>query len=109
MPELVDCVALAETREAAIASVQEKVRTRLLNTQILHQPLTNRIRGYTNQVPSGSPVPYGGKPSFRAGLTAFADLRKIRGLRPAFVGDVAVRVSEALATKERQRLPLGEG
>ncbi len=35
VPELVDCVTSAETREAAIAAVQEKVTARLKNTEVL--------------------------------------------------------------------------
>ena len=35
VPELVDCVALAESREAAIAVVQEKVTARLKNIEVL--------------------------------------------------------------------------
>lgn len=41
VPELADCVALAETREAAIASVQEKVRSRLLNIEVLTLEVSN--------------------------------------------------------------------
>jgi predicted RNase H-like HicB family nuclease len=35
VPELVDCVASAETRESAIAAVQEKVTARLKNIEVL--------------------------------------------------------------------------
>lgn len=35
VPELVDCVVSAETREAAIAAVQEKVTARLKNIEVL--------------------------------------------------------------------------
>lgn len=35
VPELPDCVASAETREVAIAAVQEKVRARLANIEVL--------------------------------------------------------------------------
>jgi hypothetical protein len=35
VPELTDCVTLAETREAAIATIQEKVRARVVNIEVL--------------------------------------------------------------------------
>lgn len=35
VPELPDCEALAETRNTAIAAVQDKVRTRLANIEVL--------------------------------------------------------------------------
>ncbi|ARV62575.1 hypothetical protein BZZ01_31615 [Nostocales cyanobacterium HT-58-2] len=41
VPELADCVVLAETREAAIAALQEKVRVRLLNIEVLTLEVTN--------------------------------------------------------------------
>ncbi len=41
VPELVDCVAWAETREAAIAAVQEKVRARLANIEVLMLEVAN--------------------------------------------------------------------
>lgn len=41
VPELFDCVALAETRDAAIATVQEKVRARLKNIEVLTLEIPN--------------------------------------------------------------------
>ena len=35
VPELADCVALAQTRDAAIALIQEKVKVRLANIEVL--------------------------------------------------------------------------
>ncbi|BAZ16601.1 hypothetical protein NIES4071_84790 [Calothrix sp. NIES-4071] len=41
VPELGDCVVSAETREAAIAAVQEKVTARLKNTEVLTLEILN--------------------------------------------------------------------
>lgn len=41
VPELADCAALAETREAAIAALEQKVRVRLLNIEVLTLEVTN--------------------------------------------------------------------
>jgi hypothetical protein len=41
VPELPDCVAKAETRSAAIAAVQEKVKARLLNIEVLTLEVPN--------------------------------------------------------------------
>ncbi len=41
VPELIDCVASAETREAAIAAVQEKVKMRLANIEVLMLEVSN--------------------------------------------------------------------
>ncbi|MDJ0621250.1 MAG: type II toxin-antitoxin system HicB family antitoxin [Calothrix sp. MO_192.B10] len=41
VPELVDCVASAETCEAVIAAVQEKVRARLANIEVLTLEVAN--------------------------------------------------------------------
>ena len=41
VPELADCVAEAETREVAIAAVQEKVRVRLANIEVLTLEVAN--------------------------------------------------------------------
>ncbi len=64
-------------------------------TQILHQSLTNGIR---------APVASVGKPSCSAGLaiqtkSAYADSQKIKGLKPTFVGDVAVREASPLGRR----------
>ncbi len=41
VPELADCVAEAETRSAAIATVQEKLKARLLNIEVLTLEVPN--------------------------------------------------------------------
>ncbi len=41
VPELVDCVASPETLKAAIATVQEKVRARLANIEVLTLEVAN--------------------------------------------------------------------
>ncbi|MBW4631948.1 MAG: hypothetical protein KME30_08595 [Iphinoe sp. HA4291-MV1] len=41
VPELADCVAEAETREAVIAAVQSKVRVRLANIEVLTLEVAN--------------------------------------------------------------------
>ncbi len=41
VPELPDCTALAETRSDAIAAVQEKVRVRLANIEVLTLEISN--------------------------------------------------------------------
>ncbi|MBR8835599.1 MAG: type II toxin-antitoxin system HicB family antitoxin [Stigonema ocellatum SAG 48.90 = DSM 106950] len=41
VPELADCMTLAETRTDAIASVQEKVKARLTNIEVLTLEVSN--------------------------------------------------------------------
>lgn len=41
VPELADCIASGETRDAAIASVQEKVRAKLANIEVLTLDVSN--------------------------------------------------------------------
>lgn len=41
VPELIDCVVSVETREAAIAAIQEKVTDRLKNIEILTLEVAN--------------------------------------------------------------------
>jgi hypothetical protein len=41
VPELVDCTAEAQTREAAITSVRDKVKARLANIEVLTLEVTN--------------------------------------------------------------------